>query len=606
MLWIAATVMVAAGVVLALLAAGVWRRRRNPAGLSLACMLLAVAWWGLTYALELSSTDLSVRQAWGDAKYAGTGALGVAWLAFVLQYTGRAHLVTRRRVIAFLVEPLAVLVVLAIPATHDLVRSYPPRTAPGEIPVARTGPLFWVHFGYSNLVLLLATVLFVVAMVRLGRVYWRLAAVLLAAAMLPWAANILHNFEVGPFTRLDLTPFAFTVTGAVLVWGLHRERLVDLQPVARAVIVETMADAVLVMDAYGRVVDANPAAAQVVGRASDNLVGHPLADLLPRQPTLTDGPANAPGLVDEGEVTLTVDGQRRYFDARRQPLNDQRGRTAGELVVLRDVTERKAAETQLRLLLAERSRVAAALQQSLVPSTLPTIPGLSLAGRYAPAGDGREIGGDFYDVFPLESDRWVIVLGDVSGKGAEAAAVTAVIRYTLRALAADGRPPAAVLRSLNDTLLRDSAHERYATLVYAVAEPHPAGWQVSVCLAGHHPPLLRRQNGCIQPVGRLGTALGLLTDPELSVEPVLMQRGDVLCLFTDGLVEARRRNELFGEARTRQLLVDGRPDRLDVMAQQLENAARDFRGGPLSDDLALLLLRADDGHDVAASATSAG
>lgn len=592
MLFLAAAVMAAAGVVLAALAVSVWHRRRNPAGLSLAVLLLAVAWWGLTYALELASVDMTVREIWGDLKYAGVAVVPPAWLTFVLQYTGRARLVTRRAVVLLATEPLLLLASLAIPATHDLVRSYPPTVEGDELPVVRVGPVFWAHFVFANALLVVATGLFVVAMARLARAYWRLSALLLLAAALPWAANLLHNLEVGPFTRLDLTPSAFTVTGAVLVWGLHRERLVNLKPVARSEIVDSMADPVLVLDAYGRIVDANPAAAELFDVAVSEMYGQPLASLLPHHPALAGALRRASGK-KRIEVSIPVRGRLRHFDARRQPLADKRGRPAGELVVLRDITERKAGESQLRLLLAERSRVAAALQQSLVPAELPEVQGLSLAARYSPAGDGREIGGDFYDVFPLDGGRWAMVLGDVSGKGAEAAAFTALIRYTLRALATTKRSPGEVLRRLNRALLRDSVDERYATLVYVVAEPHEGGAHLTVCLAGHHPPLLRQADGSVRSVGEPGTALGLLDDPELLDASLCLGVGEVLCLYTDGLVEARRGRRFFGEEGAAAVLTDNDPNDLDDLARRLESAAHEFRGGHLSDDLALLLLRAD-------------
>ena len=592
MLWLPTTATAVAGAVLAGLAVAVWHRRRNPAGLSLAALLVAVAWWSLAYALELVSGDVAVREAWGDAKYAGVAALPPAWLTFVLQYTGRAHLVTRTRVALLAVEPVVVLVALAVPATHDLVRSYPQVVAAGELPVVRVGPVFWVHFVYSNALLVVGTALFVTAMARLARAYWRLAAVLLVAAALPWAANLLHNFGVGPFARLDLTPSAFTITGAVLVWGLHQERLVNLSPVARSVIVDSMADPVIVLDVYGRVLDVNPAAAHLLGGSPADLHAQPLTGLLPRHPALA-GALRRAVTTEQVEVALPVDGRLRHFDARRQPLTDKRGRPAGELVVLRDITERKAAESQLRVVLAERSRVAAALQQSLVPAALARVPGLGMAARYEPAGDGREIGGDFYDVFALDDGRWAVVLGDVSGKGAEAASVTALIRYTLRALASAGGAPSDVLLALNEALLRDSVDERYATLAYAVAEPHEGGWELTLCLAGHHPPLLRRADGCVEPVGRPGTALGLIDEPELSDTTVHLRDGELLCLFTDGLLEARRGRDFFGEHRAMGVLRQARAARLDQAADLIAGAARGFAGGPLSDDLALLLLRAE-------------
>ena len=128
-----------------------------------------------------------------------------------------------------------------------------------------TGPAFWVNLVYSNVILLGATGLFVASMVKLSRTYWQMALALVAASLLPWVANLLHNFEVGWFARMDLTPFAFIVTGGVLVWGLYRERLVNLTPLARSIIVDNMADAVFVLDAFGRIVDVNPAAALVLG-----------------------------------------------------------------------------------------------------------------------------------------------------------------------------------------------------------------------------------------------------------------------------------------------------------------------------------------------------
>jgi PAS domain S-box-containing protein len=585
---LAAGLMVVAGVVLAALAASVWRRRGTTTGLFLAAMLVAVAWWSLTYALELGTGDVATRELWGDLKYAGICALGPAWLAFVLEYTGRGHLVTRQLLVVLAVEPLVVLASLAIPAAHDLVRFYPAAAADQELPVVGTGPLFWGHFVYTNLLLLTASGIFVTAVTRVSRLYWRLSGTLVAAALLPWAANLLHNFEVGPFARLDLTPFAFTLTGAVLVFGLYRERLIDLAPVARGLIVETMADAVLVLDTYGRVVDANPAAARTFDRPLSHLAGLTVGDLLPRHPAVASRHARSGSIGPLAELTLTVGGRLRYFDARRQPLPDPRGCEAGELVVLRDITDRKQTETQLRQLLAERSRIAQALQVSLLPAALPAVAGARLAGRYQPAGDGREIGGDFYDVFPVGERDWAVVLGDVSGKGAEAAAVTASIRYTLRTLAAGQPSPRRLLAALNEALLRDNLDERYCTLVYAVASPLEGGLRVSMCLAGHHQPLLRRADGTVEPVGREGTALGLVAEPELHDTVLELAPGDLVCMFTDGLVEARRGRQFFGEEGAAAVLGGACAGSVEQAVAALEHTARDFRGGPLGDDLAVL------------------
>ena len=594
MLVVLAGLMVAAGVVLAGLALYVARRRGSPAGNSLAVLLLAVAWWGLAYAVELSMEDLDAKSLWGDLKYLGVVAVPPAWFVFVLQYTRRAQRLTRGLLLLLVAEPLVILLLLAVPATHDLIRYYRPADAGEPLPVVQSGPVFWVHLVIAYTLVVVATSIFVLTLVRVSRVYWRLSATLVAAGLLPWTLNALYNLGVGYLARIDLTPFAFVLTGGVLVWGLHRERLVNLTPVARSLVVETMADAVVVLDAFRRVVDVNPAAAHILGVRRADAVGMPLAELLRDHPSLAEQylqtDPRRPSLV---EVTLPLQGGLRHFDAQRQPLPDRAGKTAGELVVLRDVTERRAAEHQLRLLLGERTRIATALQSSLLPAALPHVDGVALGARYRPAGDGREIGGDFYDVFPVGPDAWGIVIGDVSGKGAEAAAVTALVRYTVRTLAAADRCPQEILEAVNEALLQQPANERFCTLAYLVLTGSGGTRRVSVCLGGHPPPLLARAGGSVEQAGRLGTALGLLEHPELNPVDVEMRPGDALCLFTDGLVEARRGPELFGDARVAAVLRDHRGEAPEAIAAALEEAARAFRGRELSDDLAVLVLAVD-------------
>ena len=596
MLTVLTTLMTVAGLILAGLAGYVAWRRGTTTGLSLCVVLISVAWWGLAYAVELSVNDLVVKGIWGDAKYVGVCALVPAWLIFVLQYTGRGRLVTRRLVGILAIEPLVLLAVLANGATHDYVRFYPDHVAPGELPVVGTGPVFWAHLVYANVILLGATALFVASMVKLSRTYWQMAVTLVAASLLPWAANLLHNFEVGWFARLDLTPFAFIVTGGVLVWGLYRERLVNLTPLARSIVVENMADAVFVLDAFGRVVDVNPAAAMVLGTTRPILVGVPLDELLPRPATPVAHSAPTQEAYAAEELSLGEGPDRRTFDILRQPLTDRQGRAAGELVVLRDLTDRVNAEVRLQHLLDQQSRVAVALQASMVPTQLPEIPMTEMASRYRPAGDGSEIGGDFFDIFALDATTWGVVLGDVSGKGAEAAAVTALARYTLRTLARPRQSPSHTLRLLNTRLLAATDDERHCTLVYAIARPEGRALRLTLSLAGHCPPLVLRASGVVEPVGRLGTALGLFDKADLHDSSILLAPGDLLCAFTDGLIEARRDMEFFGNERVAAILGRHADQPVDAVAAELLDAARSFHGGDLTDDLALLIVkvRADD------------
>ncbi len=584
MLTLFASLMVMAGLVLASLATYVAWRRESRMGWSLAVLLVSVAWWGLAYAVELSVEDVAVKSRWGDLKYVGILALAPAWLVFVLQYTGRGTRVTQRLLALLAVEPVLALTLLAVPATHDLVRSYPAAATTEDLPIVEVGPAFWVILVYNNLLLVGATTMFVVSMVRLARHYRRLAAVLLAVALLPWAANLLHNFEVGWFARIDLTPFAFTVTGGVLVWGLFHERLVDLAPLARSAVLDSMVDAVFVLDPFGRIVDVNPAAvALTTSRAA--LLGRRLQDVL----SGTD--VTAPGRTELTLADAPPHPGHRTFDVSHQRLSDATGRPAGELVVMREITQRVRDRDRLRRVLAERSRVAAALQASMIPPVLPDVAGTELASRYEPAGDGSEVGGDFLDVFDLDPQTWAFVLGDVSGKGAEAAAVSAAARYTLRALADPDRSPAETAAEVNAKLLAQTDAERHCTLILGYLRPTDGGTSVTLTLAGHHPPLVLRANGEAEEVGRLGTALALFDDPELHDTTIELAPGELLCAYTDGLVEARQGSEMFGSQRVAELLRRHGHLPVDELAGLLWQAVRTFHGDRLQDDVAMLLVK---------------
>lgn len=598
-----APLMALAGALVATMAAYVGWRRGSHAGLGLAVLLAAVAWWGLAYSWELAAGSLTAKTHWGDLKYIGITLVAPSWLVYVLHYTNRGHLVGRWTLALLAVEPVVVLVALLVPATHDLVRYYPPGMQDQSVPVVSAGPIFWVHLVYSNVMVLVAVVVFVQTMVRLSGTYRSMALVLVGAALLPWVANLLYNFGVGWFTTMDLTPFAFVATGAVLVWGLYREGLVRLTPLARGLIVEKMSDAVFVLDAFGRVIDANPAAVALTRMTRPQMVGRPVTGILAgssaEHDTSLSDPTHAPP-TGSHLVLPSGSSDSRTYAAQHDELHDTSGRMAGQLLVLRDVTDRIRAEDELAHLLVERSRVATALQQSLVPRELPDVPGAEVAGRYEPAGDGHEIGGDFFDVFPLEGGGWGIVLGDVSGKGAEAAAVTALIRYTLRAFSGLGRAPSSTLKELNGALLSDTDLERHCTIVYAVLRPRDPGddrLDLVVSLAGHHPPLVTRADGRVEPVGELGTALGLLEEVECFDTEVLLGPGDSICLFTDGLVEARQGLDLFGEGRVSEILQRMHDEPLGELATELVDAPRRFHGPQLADDLAVLLLRSD-GHAV--------
>ncbi len=210
-----------------------------------------------------------------------------------------------------------------------------------------------------------------------------------------------------------------------------------------------------------------------------------------------------------------------------------------DLALAEDLALRAAAAVENARLYETASAIADTLQASLLPPSLPELPGAELAAVYRPAGRGLEVGGDFYDVFSVTEDQWYLVVGDVCGKGAEAAAVTALARYTIRAAAVRRRSPAAILRWLSDAMIQQSdGANRFCTIACAqldLGQPTP---RVTVACGGHPLPLLVRADGSTEEIGTPGTLLGLVPEPDLQDRSADLDRGDTLLLYTDGLTEA--------------------------------------------------------------------
>jgi diguanylate cyclase (GGDEF)-like protein/PAS domain S-box-containing protein len=325
----------------------VWHRRGNAGARALMLMLAAGVWYMVAYALELSSRGLDDKQLWGNLKYLGIGLLPPAWLAFTLQYTGRIRWLTRRLFVLLAVEPVAILALLTIPVTQDLVHVYPP-AAGQRFPVVAFGPVGWVNVFYSYGLVVFSTGLFVKTLAAIARPYRKQARALIGALLVPFVFNVLYNFNVGPFGRVDLTSFTFFIAVVVLVWGIFRLRLLDILPVARSRIVETMLDGVIVLDAYQRIVDLNPAAQRILGSSPARAVGRSLQELGPEFAGLLDrSRASAAG---EREIRMHVGSAVRSYEITLSSIPDDRGRESGKLMVLRDISERKATEERLEMM----------------------------------------------------------------------------------------------------------------------------------------------------------------------------------------------------------------------------------------------------------------
>jgi anti-sigma regulatory factor (Ser/Thr protein kinase) len=264
-----------------------------------------------------------------------------------------------------------------------------------------------------------------------------------------------------------------------------------------------------------------------------------------------------------------------------------------DFVVVAELGARLAASIDGAFAQRARVEVARTLQASLLPPRLPEIPGLTLASRYDPIGDGSLVGGDFYDVFAVGDGRWCVVLGDVCGQGVPAAALTSLVRYTVRAAARMWRSPAEVLRFTNDAILDHDTGERFCTLLVATVRPDADGAAVTLAAGGHHLPLHRPAGGAPRAVGQVGTAMGLVRHPDVTDTTFRLGVGDVLVLTTDGVIEARDVEGTPGGDGFLEHLVDVHgDDGADALAGAIERAVLAVGGGRSGDDVAVVVLEA--------------
>lgn len=302
------------------------------------------------------------------------------------------------------------------------------------------------------------------------------------------------------------------------------------------------------------------------------------------------------GLGSGAVVPLRIRG--RVLGAIASANSRDRPRDPDHVALLQEVASRAAVAVSHAKAYADRSAVARGLQHSLLPAQLPQIPGLDVAVRYLAAGEGVEVGGDFYDVFAGVGDRWLLTIGDVRGKGVESAALTGLARHTIRCAALHSRSPRRILADLNTMLLRaDAEHSddagaepRFCTVCLASVRSRADTTSVTVCNAGHPLPFMLRADGTVTHAGEPSPLLGVFDAPALTERTVHLQPGDTMVWYTDGITERRNGDDYF-EDRLPAILRELADLPADVVAEQLQHAASTFGSGPPGDDMALVVLR---------------
>lgn len=325
-----------------------WRRRAMPAALPFAIVMAAVAWWSLTYGIELTTVTLSAQMFWTDVEYIGIVTIPVAWFVFCLQYAGYGTALTCRRLLALCAMPVLTLLALWTNNLHGLVYASVTPVNYGWLVTweAVHGPMYYLNAAYGYALVATGIVILLRTMLHASRRQRVQSLVIILAALVPWISNILYMGGLGPERGLDLTPYGFVITGLALAWGLFRLGLLDVIPLARDALFDAVRDGVLVLDEDDRIVDTNTGACAMLARGRAQLLGHTAGELLPCWQQLLDTaerPAE-PELITGWDIR----GERRQYELRLFGIPVPQGQQHGHLLFIRDVTEAEAARRELR------------------------------------------------------------------------------------------------------------------------------------------------------------------------------------------------------------------------------------------------------------------
>ena len=307
------------------------------------------------------------------------------------------------------------------------------------------------------------------------------------------------------------------------------------------------------------------------------------------EPALADEVLAAVGAVEWVRVPLVARGTPRgllvVLRPEGSPLDDE------QRAMLQMLADRSALAVDAALVYEQRNALATTLRSALLPPAPPTVPGARIGARYRAAVETTQIGGDFFDFHRSRSGYWCVALGDVCGKGVEAAVLTGQVRQSLRVASVTHDDPAEVLSVLNASMLL-AGSASFVTVVWARLEPRADGLDVVLADGGHPPPLVLRADGTVEEVGPTGTLVGLLPDARATTVRVGLDAGDTLLLYTDGVTEARSPDgTLLGEARLRDLLSDcvGMTGR--SIGERIEQVVMEHLRGRAHDDIAVLAIQ---------------
>jgi signal transduction histidine kinase len=326
--------------------AGAWQRRGSRAAASFTALMAMVFVWSAGFALQLAVPSLAAQQFWTNVYFIGVVCIPPLWFIFAARYTGFVRWLTRQNYFLLFIMPALTLLIIFTNERHHLFWQGASLLDTPELYMWETtrAGWFWVHTAYSYALLLGGVALLMWAAFGRAQLYRGQVAALFVAVGAPFLANAIYLAGLSPWP-IDLTPFAFTVTGLAILWGLFRVQLFDVLPAARDAVLESMTDGVIVLDARNRVIDINRAARTFLANlnpAAGEIIGQDVRDVLSPWPGLVEKYINVTSAQTSLEVP--VPGGTYHLEMRISSLRDREGRVSGRVIVSSDVTASRRAE----------------------------------------------------------------------------------------------------------------------------------------------------------------------------------------------------------------------------------------------------------------------
>jgi PAS domain S-box-containing protein len=329
------------------LAVYTWRNRKTVGALPISILMVILFLWEVCYIFLLAGVEEATKVFWSNIMFIWVIATPLAWLIFALEFTGRKTWVNRQRLVLLSIFPISTILIIFTNEFHHLfwIRQWLSSQGGFSILASVNGPWFWIHTTYTYILIAIGLFLVVRALLRWPAQYRAQMILILLATLTPLLANVVTIFQIFSI-QIDLTPFAFAVTGLGLAYALFHHRLLDIAPIARDLIISGMKDGMIVLDASRRVVDINQAAQKILDpHGIKGPIGKPLAEILTQWPGLVE---RYRGVSEtENEISLGEGDEKRWYDLSLFTLKDENKAVLGQVVTTRDITARKLAEEKL-------------------------------------------------------------------------------------------------------------------------------------------------------------------------------------------------------------------------------------------------------------------